>query len=61
MKYRLVYEFTTPEYHYVCGRAFDQDGKEVAFHTSSDLLWLEHDLLLGCKYNPEKDTYTKNW
>jgi len=25
------------------------------------LAWLEQDLLRGCNYNPETDTYTKNW
>lgn len=59
--YRLIYEYTTPEFHNVLGRAFNEDGKEVAVHTSSNLAWLERDLLRGCNYNPETDTYTKNW
>jgi len=28
--YRLIYEYTTPEFHNVCGRVFDEDGNEVA-------------------------------
>lgn len=59
--YRLIHEYTTPQFHNVCGRAFNEDGKEVAIHTSSNLAWLEQDLLRDCKYNPETDTYTKNW
>lgn len=59
--YILKYEYSTPEFHNVCGRAFDELGNEVAFHTSSNLFWLEEDLLRGCNYNPEIDTYTKNW
>ena len=59
--YRLIYEYTTPQFHNVFGRAFDEDGNEVACHTSSNLSWLELDLLRGCNYNQETDTYTKNW
>ena len=59
--YRLIHEYTTPQFHNVCGRAFDEKGNEVAHHTSSNLSWLEQDLLRNCNYNPETDTYTKNW
>ena len=58
--YKLIHEYTTP-FHDVCGRAFNEDGKVVASHISSNLSWLEHDLLRDCEYNPETDTYTKNW
>ena len=58
--YRLVYEYTT-YFHDVCGRVFNEDRKEVAAHISSNLSWLEQDLLHDCDYNPETDTYTKNW
>jgi hypothetical protein len=59
--YRLVHEYTILQFHDVYGRAFDEDGNEVAYHTSSNLSWLEEDLLRDCNYNPETDTYTKNW
>jgi len=58
--YRLVYEYTTPFLN-VYGRAFNEDGKTVTSAVSSNLGWLERDLLRGCNYNPETDTYTKNW
>lgn len=58
--YRLVHEYTT-QFHDVCGRVFNEDGKEVATHISSSLGWLEQDLLRDCGYNPETDTYIKNW
>ncbi len=59
--YRLICEYITPEFHNVIGRAFDENGKEVALHVSSNLAWLKQDLLHDCNYNPETDTYTKNW
>ena len=58
--YRLVLEYIT-QLHCVCGRAFNDDGEEVAAHISSNTSWLEHDLLSDCEYNTETDTYTKNW
>ena len=59
--YRLIYEYTTPVFLNVFGRVLNEDGKEVAVHASSNLVWLEQDLLRDCNYNPGTDTYTKNW
>lgn len=39
----------------------DENGKILGGHLSSTLDWLEHDLLDKVPFDPEKDTYTKNW
>ncbi len=42
----------------IAGMAFDENGKELASHISSDVLWLENDLLHDISFNPINDTYT---
>ena len=59
MKYNLV---LTGIYEYgAAGTAYNEDGNVVARHFSSNLGWLEIDLLRDCNYDDKKDTYTKDW
>ncbi len=59
MKYNLV---LTAIFGYgVAGAALDEKDNVVARHISSNLEWLEIDLLRDCNYDEKKDTYTKDW
>ena len=40
------------------GMAFDENENVLTFHVSSDVLWLENDLLRDIGFDPINDTYT---
>ena len=44
-----------------CGVITDEWGNELGRHGSSTLAWLERDLLGKVKFNPNVDSYEKNW
>ena len=47
--------------HGVGGTIYDSKGNELSCHFSSNLEWLEQDLLNDINFDYDNDTYTKNW
>lgn len=45
----------------VGGTIYDSKGNELSCHFSSNLGWLEQDLLNDIDFDYDNDTYTKNW
>ena len=43
------------------GRIYDESNKCVGGYLSTNLEWLESDLLRIANFNPKKDTFEKNW
>lgn len=70
--YRLIADFETASgdinggfvnnpFNGVFGWIEDEHGNRLGKHYSSTLSWLEQDLLGHVPFDPEHDSYEKNW
>lgn len=53
--------FANNPFNGVFGKIEDENGSVLGKHFSSTLQWLEHDLLGHVPFDPQNDSYEKNW